>query len=102
MTRLKNSSRQPSTASGPPRHTSGVRNGRGRFGSLLRSTITAIATMAKANSVPELEMSASSPTGKKAANTATNTPVMMVMTCGVWNCGCTVDRRLRQQAVART
>ncbi|KAI1693812.1 hypothetical protein DdX_20456 [Ditylenchus destructor] len=39
----------------------------GGAGSVRRSTSTAIDTAAKANNVPELEMSASLPTGKKAA-----------------------------------
>ncbi len=67
-------------ASGATTITAGVRNGRLRSGSVRRSTKTAMATMAKANSVPELEMSANTPTGKNAANSATNTPVMMVIT----------------------
>jgi hypothetical protein len=58
----------------------------------LRRTSTAIETAAKANRVPEFEMSASSPTGKKAANSATKMPVMMVMTCGVWNFGWTLEK----------
>ena len=45
----------------------------------------------KANSVPEFEMSARMPTGNIAANSETNTPVIMVITCGVWNFGCTFD-----------
>ena len=45
-------------------------------------------------------MSASAPTGKKAANSATKTPVMIVTTCGVWNFGCTFESTVRQQAVA--
>ena len=40
-------------------HSKGVRNGRSRAGSLTRSIITPIVTAAKANKVPELEMSAS-------------------------------------------
>src|SRR3546814_17372504 len=54
--------------------------------------MTAIETAAKANSVPELETSASRPTGKNAAKSATNTPVRTVMTCGVWNFGCTFEK----------
>ena len=41
--------------SGATTHTTGVRNWRSRSGSLMRSTITASATIAKANSVPEFE-----------------------------------------------
>ena len=36
-------------------------------------------------------MSASTPTGKKAANSDTNTPVITVITCGVWYFGWTLD-----------
>ena len=46
---------QPMIASGATTHTHGVRNGRWRLGSVLRSTITASATMKNANNVPELE-----------------------------------------------
>ena len=42
-------------ASGATIYTAGVRNGRLRPGSVLRSTITDTATMKKAKSVPELE-----------------------------------------------
>ena len=42
-------------ASGATTQTIGVRNGRLRDGSVLRSTITDTATIRKANSVPELE-----------------------------------------------
>ena len=82
--RLKNSSRQPAIASGHTTHTNGVRNGRWRLGWLLRRIITPIETMMNANSVPELEMSARMPTGTIAPNRATNTPVIIVTTCGVW------------------
>src|SRR3546814_3457325 len=80
---------QPAMASGAVTMIAGVRNGRYRPGSVRRSTMTAIETAAKANSVPELETSASRPTGKNAAKSATNTPVRTVMTCGVWKFGCT-------------
>ena len=65
----------------------GVRNGWWRPGSVRRITITAIDTAAKAKSVPEFEIFASCPTGKKAANRATAIPVRIVMTCGVLNLG---------------
>lgn len=52
-------------ASGATTHTNGVRNGRTRSGSDRRSNSTAIDTMKKANSVPELEISASLPTAQK-------------------------------------
>src|SRR3546814_1371500 len=62
--------------------SSDLLNGRWRLGSVRRITITAIDTAAKAKSVPEFEIFASCPTGKKAANSATATPVMIVITCG--------------------
>ena len=43
--------------------------------------------MKKANRVPELAMSASWPTGRKAAKKATATPVIMVTMCGVFHLG---------------
>ena len=46
---------QPMMASGATTQTGGVRNGRTRLGSLSRRTITEIATIANANSVPEFE-----------------------------------------------
>src|ERR1044071_9656990 len=81
-------------ASGPTSHSSGVLNARGGDGSVLRRIITPIATTRKANNVPALDTSASRSTGKQAANAATNTPVMMVTTCGVKNFGCTVENIL--------
>src|SRR3546814_1769413 len=78
---------QPRMAIGAVIEISVVLNGRWRLGSVLRITITAIDTAAKAKSVPEFEMFASCPTGKKAANNATAMPVMIVITCGVLNFG---------------
>ncbi len=89
---------QPMMASGAVTMMAGVRNGRLRSGSVRRSTSTAIDTAAKANRVPELDTSARMPTGKNAANSATNPPVRMVMTCGVWNLGGS-SRGVGQQAV---
>src|SRR3546814_17808028 len=77
----------PAIATGAVMKIAGVRKGRWRPGSVRRITSTEIDTAAKANSVPELEMFASCPKGKKEANSATATPVMIVMTCGVWNVG---------------
>src|SRR3546814_13231028 len=78
---------QPRMAIGAVIEISVVLNGRWRLGSVRRITITAIDTAAKAKSVPEFEIFASCPTGKKAANSATATPVMIVITCGVLNFG---------------
>ena len=57
--RFQNRKAQPSADKGAKTQISGVLNGRGRLGSLTRSTSTAIDTMKKANRVPEFEMSAS-------------------------------------------
>src|SRR6478672_5615152 len=64
----------------------GERTGRARPGSVLRSTITPIATAANANSVPALEMSARMSTGNSAAKNATK---MQVIPYGVLYFGCT-------------
>src|SRR3546814_19807936 len=78
---------QPRIAIGAVTNSAGVLNGRWRPGSVRRITSTAMDTAAKANRVPELELFASCPTGKQAANSATAIPVRIVMTCGVWNFG---------------
>ena len=49
-------------------------------GSLMRSTSTPTQTMAKANKVPMLTSSPTSPIGRRPASTVTTTPVMMVVT----------------------
>src|SRR2546430_219793 len=68
--------------------THGVRNGRGRSGSRRRSTTIPSATSTNANSVPMLVSSSTQPIGANAADTATNTPVMIVLMCGVLYLGC--------------
>ena len=50
--------------------------------------------MKNAQSVPELDTSASRPTGKKPEKIVTPTPVMIVTTCGVWYFGCNLLRKL--------
>src|SRR2546425_10286300 len=47
------------------------------------------ATNTNANSVPMLVSSSTQPIGANAAESATNTPVMIVVMCGVWYFGCT-------------
>jgi hypothetical protein len=69
--------------------TNGTRNGRGRSGSLRRSTITPADTSTKANNVPMLVRSTTSEMFANAENAATNTPVRMVPTYGVLYFGCT-------------
>src|SRR5213078_4478354 len=69
--------------------THGVRNGRGRSGSRRRSTTMPSATNTNANSVPMFVSSSTQPIGANAADTATNTPVMIVVMWGVLYFGCT-------------
>src|SRR5256885_13757178 len=47
------------------------------------------ATNTKANNVPMFVSSSTQPIGANAAESATNTPVMIVVTCGVLYFGCT-------------
>src|SRR3546814_2723233 len=61
---------QPAIATGAVMKIAGVRKGRWRPGSVRRITSTAIDTAAKANSVPELEMFASCPTGRSEEHTS--------------------------------
>ena len=49
-------------------------------------------TMTNASSVPIETSSPSSAIGKKPATTAATTPVMIVVTYGVWNFGCTLPK----------
>src|SRR3989449_7510175 len=67
----------------------GVRNGRGRSGSRRRNTMIPSATRTNANRVPMFVSSSTQPIGANAADTATNTPVMIVVMCGVLYFGCT-------------
>src|SRR5437879_1223823 len=69
--------------------THGVRNGRGRSGSRRRNTLIPTATRTNANRVPMFVSSSTQPIGANAADTATNTPVMIVVMCGVLYLGCT-------------
>src|SRR2546425_334314 len=72
-------------AAAPPRHTghaSGTRNGRGRSGSLYRSTSTPTHTSTKANSVPMFVRSYVSPASPTSDASATTMPVINVVTCG--------------------
>lgn len=81
--RNKNSVMQPATASGPTSQIPVALKGRLRCLSLMQSIITDSATIMKANRVPELEISASLPTGKKAAAMVTPTPITYVTICDV-------------------
>src|SRR5918997_5921970 len=72
--------------------TNGARNGRGRSGSTLRSTMTPAETSTKANSVPMLVSSTTSAMFAKAANDPTNVPVMSVPMYGVLNRECTLEK----------
>src|SRR3989449_8734139 len=47
------------------------------------------ATNTNANNVPMFVSSSTQPIGANAAESATNTPVMIVVMCGVWYFGCT-------------
>ncbi len=87
MGRLTNSPTHPIPAAGAISHTSGTRNGRCRPGSRSLKTSTETATMKNANKVPELDISASCPTGRNAAATATNKPVISVTRWGVFQVG---------------
>ncbi len=70
--------------------TCGVLKGRSIFGSVRRSTATAIATTTNANSVPMLTISARASIGTNEAITATTIVVPMVIRNGVLNFGCTL------------
>ena len=75
--------RSPGSPAAPTIITAGVRNGRCGPDRSGAAPSPRSPPSAKANSVPELEMSASAPTGKNAAANATKMPVMIVTTCGV-------------------
>ena len=60
--------------------TAGVVNARGRFGCAMRSARTPAHTIMKANSVPMLTNSPTSPIGSRPARIATTVPVRMVVT----------------------
>ena len=81
---------QQAMAANGTQGTSGVRKGRGRSGSRRRRTMTPAATSAKAKSVPMLVSSTSSLMLAMEEQTATKTPVRMVVTCGVRKRGCTL------------
>ena len=63
--------------------TAGVRNARGRSGSVRRSTMTPIDTSTKANRVPILTMSARVVRGTKVAIRASIAPVISEISQGV-------------------
>ena len=67
--------------------THGVRNPRGAFGSVFRSTMMPKHTIMKANKVPMETNSPSNPIGKNPAKNAENNPVTIVALCGVLNFG---------------
>ena len=88
--RLKNSSRQPAIASGPTTQISGVRNGRWRSGSLHAQHHHAERDHEEREQRARVGDVGEHADREHAPRTATRTtPVMMVTTCGVWNCGCT-------------
>ena len=62
--------------------TSGTRNGRGRSGSVYRSTSTPVLTRTNAKSVPMFVKSYVSAASPINAQAATNTPVMIVVVEG--------------------
>src|SRR5436190_20870146 len=62
--------------------TAGTRNGRGRSGSVYRSTSTPVLTSTKAKSVPMFVRSYVSAASPTSAHAATNTPVMIVVVHG--------------------
>ena len=77
----------PSTGNtNPP----GARNGRTASGRLMRSMMIAAHTTMKANSVPIDVISPTTSMRSRPANTATTTPVMMVVMYGVPKRGCTL------------
>ncbi len=80
--RLQNRYRQPTIASGPTSHGSGVRNLRGKSGAVLRSDSMHTATAMNANSVPAFASAAISFSGSRPAMIETITPVMSVINTG--------------------
>ena len=77
--RKKNSVVQPNIAAGPTSQSAGTLKGRNLLFSVTLKIMTLNATRVNANRVPELEISASLPTGKKLADKVTRQPVKSVM-----------------------
>ena len=80
---------QPRIASGAMIQTAGVRKGALRLGSVLRSTITASATIAKANKRARVRIVGELADRQEGRGDVTTMPVKAVTTCGVRNFGWT-------------